>query len=786
MYKILKKKELNENNIEMEIEAPYVTRNAMAGQFIMLRLSEKGERVPLTIYNWSKQRNSISIIFQPVGKSTKQLALLNEGDQLNDFVGPLGKPTTIKKYGTVVMIGGGLGIAPLYPQARAFKEAGNHVISIIGARTDSLLILKDKMKSVSDEIFYATNDGSIGVKGIVTDVLKELIAKGVKIDHVVGIGPLVMMRAIQAVTKENNIDYTASLNTIMVDGTGMCGACRATVGGKTVFPCVEGPDVSGNLVDFDELLLRNKRFEKEEKDSLDRYEHKDGAEAPHADNCVHSYIKELGEKIASEKNGENEAAAADEKNRSGAAHKSSKKIPMPEQEANIRNKNFNEVALGYSEQDAITEAARCLNCRKPTCVAGCPVGINIPEFIKLIENKKFMEAASSIKKYNSLPAVCGRVCPQEKQCEEKCIVGKKNEPVAIGRLERFIADWERENVKEIKIPQIKPNGKRIAVIGSGPAGLTCAGELAKMGYEVTIFEAFHVAGGVLMYGIPEFRLPKEIVQKEIDYIKALGVKIEFNVLAGRTLKFNDLIKDGFSAIFVATGAGAPQFMNIPGENANGVYSSNEFLTRINLMRSYMFPNFDTPIFAGKKIAVVGGGNTAMDSARTAKRLPGTEKVYIIYRRSFEEMPARLEERYHAQEEGVEFVMLTNPIEVIKNERGYVSGVKCVKMELGEPDSSGRRKPVPMQGSEYVIECDTFIVAIGTSANPIIREASPPEIYVNKWGNIIADPETCQTSIPYVFAGGDIVIGSATVIEAMGAGKRAARGIDEFVKSNEKK
>ncbi|HOT74387.1 MAG TPA: NADPH-dependent glutamate synthase [Candidatus Wallbacteria bacterium] len=771
MYKILKKAELNENNIEMEIAAPFVTRNAMAGQFIMFRLGDKGERIPLTIYDWSKERGSISIIFQPVGKSTKELARLKEGDSIKDFVGPLGKPTTIKKYGTVVMIGGGLGIAPLYPQARAFKEAGNRVISIIGARTDALLILKEKMAAVSDEIYYATNDGSIGIKGIVTDVLKDLIAKGVKIEHVVGIGPLVMMHAIQKVTKENSIDYTASLNTIMVDGTGMCGACRASVGGKTVFPCVEGPDVSGNLVDFDELLLRNKRFEKEEKDALGRYENKDGRVAAHNDNCVHSYVKELSERV----NG-----AHKEHDEPGA--KSSKKVPMREQAADVRNKNFNEVALGYSEEEAITEAKRCLNCRKPACVAGCPVGINIPEFIKLIEKKEFKAAAESIKSYNSLPAVCGRVCPQETQCEEKCIVGKKNEPVAIGRLERFIADWERENIKEIKIPEIKHNGKKIAVIGSGPAGLTCAGELAKMGYDVTIFEAFHVAGGVLVYGIPEFRLPKAIVQKEIDYIKALGVKIEFNVLAGRTLKFEDFMKDGFAAIFVATGAGAPQFMNIPGENANGVYSSNEFLTRVNLMRSYMFPNFDTPIFAGKKIAVVGGGNTAMDSARTAKRLPGTEKVYIIYRRSFEEMPARLEERYHAQEEGVEFVMLTNPVEVIKNERGYVSGVKCIKMELGEPDASGRRKPVPMAGSEYVIECDTFIVAIGTSANPIIREASPPDIHVNKWGNIIADPETCQTSIPYVFAGGDIVIGSATVIEAMGAGKRAARGIDEYVKA----
>jgi len=765
MYKILKKVHLNEVNIEMEVAAPYVARNAEAGQFIMFKLDDTGERVPLTIYDWSAECGTISIIFQPVGKSTKRLAELNKGDFIMDFFGPLGKPTPIKKYGTVVMIGGGLGIAPLFPQARAFKAAGNHVISITGARTNDLLILKDEIKSASSETFFATDDGSVGKKGLVTDVLLELIASGRQIDHVVGIGPLVMMRAVQKVTKQHNLDYTASLNTIMVDGTGMCGACRATVGGKIVFPCVDGPDVSGNLVDFDELLTRNKRFSNEEKDALDRFDNKE--KSP---NCVHEIVKKMADDIS------HDAHHADDTAKDG---KYSKKVPMREQAPNVRNKNFNEVSLGYNEEEAITEAKRCLNCRKPLCVAGCPVGINIPEFIKLIEKREFNAAIESMKKYNSLPAVCGRVCPQETQCEEKCIVGKKNEPVAIGRLERFIADWARENAAETKVTPVASNGTKIAVVGAGPAGLTCAGELAKIGYDVTIFEAFHVAGGVLVYGIPEFRLPKVIVKKEIEYIQSLGVKIAYNVLAGKTLRFADFINDGFKAVFVASGAGAPQFMNIPGENANTVYSANEFLTRINLMRSYMFPNYDTPVFAGKKIAVVGGGNTAMDAARTALRLPHTEKVYIIYRRSFDEMPARLEERYHAQEEGVEFVMLTNPSEVLKNEKGNVTGVKCIKMELGEPDASGRRKPVPMPNSEFVIECDTFIVAVGTNANPIIRD-SAPELHVNKWGNIIADPETCQTSIPFVFAGGDIVIGSATVIQAMGAGKRAAVGIDNFV------
>lgn len=763
MHKILKKVQLNEANIEMEIEAPYVARNAAPGQFIMFRLNQTGERIPLTIYDWSKERGSVSIIFQPVGKTTKELAALKEGDYIMDFFGPLGKPTHVNKYGTVVMIGGGLGIAPIYPQARAFKEAGNHVISITGARTDNLLILKDKMREASTEVIFCTDDGSIGKKGLVTEALLEIIKSGKKVDHVVGIGPLVMMRAVQKVTKEYNIDYTASLNTIMVDGTGMCGACRATVGGKTLFACVDGPDVPGNLVDFDELIMRNKRFAVQEKDAVERMgKTTEPTELNHKCVCDETIKKVTEHQQAEEK-------------------KISKRVPMREQEPKVRAKNFNEVALGYNEEEAITEAKRCLNCRKPSCVAGCPVGINIPEFIKLVEKKEFQAAANSLKNYNSLPAVCGRVCPQENQCEGNCVVGKKNEPVAIGRLERFVADWERNNSKDMKIEKAESNGKKIAVVGSGPAGLTCAAELAKLGYDVTIFEAFHGSGGVLVYGIPEFRLPKEIVKREIDAIQNMGVKIVHNVLIGRSLTIKNLVEDGFKAVFIASGAGTPQFMNIPGENANNVYSSNEFLTRVNLMRSYMFPKYDTPISVGKKIAVVGGGNTAMDSARTALRLPGTEKVYIIYRRSFDEMPARLEERHHAMEEGIEFLTLNNPVEVIKNENGSVKGVKCIKMNLTEPDASGRRKPVEIKGSEYVVECDTFIVAIGTNANPIIKDASP-EIHVNPRGNIIADPETCQTSVPYVFAGGDIVIGSATVIQAMGAGKRAARGIHNYVSS----
>lgn len=455
------------------------------------------------------------------------------------------------------------------------------------------------------------------------------------------------------------------------------------------------------------------------------------------------------------------------------------KNKMPEQEPNVRNKNFKEVSLGYTEEQAIDEAQRCLNCKHKPCVSGCPVNINIPDFIQQVAEGNFEEAYKIISKSSSLPAVCGRVCPQETQCEQKCVRGIKGEPVAIGRLERFVADWHNAH-DDGNVEKPVSNGHKVAIIGAGPAGLACAGDLAKLGYDVTIFEALHLAGGVLVYGIPEFRLPKSIVQKEIDTLKAIGVKVETNMVIGKVLTIDELFDDlGFEAVFVGSGAGLPKFMNIPGESLKGVYSANEFLTRTNLMKAYI-EGSDTPIQNAKKVAVVGGGNVAMDAARCAKRL-GAEDVYIVYRRSEEEMPARLEEVHHAKEEGIIFKMLTNPVEILGDEHKNVSGMKCVEMELGEPDESGRRRPVIKQDSEFVLDVDCVVMSIGTSPNPLIRNTTPG-LDTQKWGGLIVDEATGLTSREGVFAGGDAVTGAATVILAMGAGKTAAKAMDEYIKN----
>lgn len=457
------------------------------------------------------------------------------------------------------------------------------------------------------------------------------------------------------------------------------------------------------------------------------------------------------------------------------------KTPMPEQQPEIRAKNFQEVALGYTKEQAVQEAKRCLQCKKPQCVAGCPVNVQIPDFIKKIAEEDFEGAISIIKQTNNLPAICGRVCPQEEQCEKKCILGKKGESVAIGRLERFAADYAlKNNISQTNQAQnIQDNAHKVAVIGAGPAGLTAAADLAQKGYKVTVYEAFHEPGGVLIYGIPEFRLPKALVKTEIENLKQLGVEVQTNVIIGKTLTIDDLFQEGYEAVFIGTGAGLPKFMNIPGENLNGVYSANEYLTRINLMKAYKFPEADTPIKKGKKVAVVGGGNVAMDSARSALRM-GADKVYIIYRRSEAEMPARQEEVHHAKEEGIEFKLLTNPVE-IHGEDGWVKGISCIKMELGEPDASGRRRPVPVEGSEFTIDIDTVIMAIGTSPNPLIKSTTQG-LETHFWGGLKVDQETGQTSKEGVYAGGDAVTGAATVILAMGAGKKAADAIDEYIKA----
>jgi len=454
--------------------------------------------------------------------------------------------------------------------------------------------------------------------------------------------------------------------------------------------------------------------------------------------------------------------------------------PMPRQDPKIRGRNFNEVALGYSLEQAKAEASRCIQCPKHSCIDGCPVEIDIPGFINAIRESDMPEAVRILKSKNSLPGICGRVCPQETQCEQTCSLAKKGAPIAIGRLERFVADWERANMgaaTSIDLPT--PTGKRVAVVGSGPAGLTAAADLAKLGHSVTIFEALHVAGGVLMYGIPEFRLPKEIVQAEVDYVASLGVKIELDSVIGKIVTVDELLNNGYHAVFLGTGAGAPMFLNIPGENLNGIYSANEFLTRVNLMKAYRFPEYDTPVKVGRRVAVIGGGNVAMDSARCALRL-GAEEVHIVYRRSEVEMPARREEVENAKEEGIQFKLLTNPKRFLGNEQNRVVGMECYEMELGEPDDSGRRRPIAIPGSEFIIDVDVVIVALGTRPNPIIASTTEG-LETTRWGTVVADEESGKAVKPQVWAGGDIVTGAATVISAMGAGKHAAQSIDEYLR-----
>ena len=746
MFKILAKDQLNDSVVRMDIEAPLIARRAKAGQFIMFRIDEYGERVPLTIADTNVETGAVTIIFQTVGGATKLLAQKEVGESILDFVGPLGKASELEGYKRACVIGGGVGNAIAYPSAKALYNLGSQVDIIAGFRNKDIVILEEEMKAVSHNLYITTDDGSYGEQGFVTNKLESLIQSGKDYDLVIAIGPVIMMKFVSEITRKYNIKTLVSLNPIMIDGTGMCGGCRVNVGGQIKFACVDGPEFDGHEVDFDELMLRNSFYKNEEQKANDHV-------------CRIGRSQPGEKKVAKKKR-----------------NMSPKKTPMPEQEPLVRNKNFEEVALGYTEEMAKEEAQRCLQCKHKPCVSGCPVQVKIPEFIERIAEGDFAGAYHKIKETNALPAVCGRVCPQETQCEERCVRAIKGEAVGIGRLERFAADWARENLdEEVKKPS--PNGHKVAIIGSGPAGLTCAADMAKLGYDVTVYEAFHVSGGVLVYGIPEFRLPKVIVQKEIDTLKAMGVRVITDMVIGRILTIDELIEEEhYEAVFIGTGAGLPSFMGIPGESLIGVYSANEYLTRANLMKAYD-RQYKTPIRASKSVAVIGGGNVAMDAARTAKRL-GAEQVYIVYRRGFEEMPARREEIHHAQEEEIIFQNLCNPVRILGDEKGQVIGMECIRMELGEADASGRRRPVAVAGSEFVLDIDTVIVSIGTSPNPLIKNTTEG-LDVNKWGCIVAR-DNGQTSREGVYAGGDAVTGAATVILAMGAGKTAAEAMHEYV------
>lgn len=768
MYEIKTKKNLAPNIYLFDVYEPKIAASAKPGQFIILIADKYSERIPLTISDYDIDRGTVQIVVQASGESTKKIASFEEGDSFKDFVGPLGRASDFleedleelknKKY---LFVAGGVGTAPVYPQAKWFKDNGLSCDIIIGAKNKEFVILENELKSVCDNLYIATDDGSYGFKGLVTDKIVDLIENENKhYDQCVSIGPMIMMKFVCETTKKYNLPTTVSLNPIMVDGTGMCGACRVDIGGKTKFACVDGPEFDGHLVDFDSAMKRQRQYI-ENKKTEKIFDHYCNLDLAVLDNNT------ISDKKLVDNNDEFEIIKAKDR---------FSRTPIKEQEPNVRNKNFKEVCLGYTPQEAVIEASRCLNCKNPLCVEGCPVSINIPGFIKEIASGNFEQSAKVLSLYTSLPAVCGRVCPQEIQCEERCILTNRGDAVAIGKLERFSADYSRRhNIKLFEEP--RKIDKKVAIVGAGPAGLTCAGELAKMGYSVEVFEALQQEGGVLIYGIPEFRLPDEIVEYEVDNIKKLGVKFNNNFIVGRTKTIDELLNEGFEAVFIGSGAGLPRFMGIPGENLNGVYSANEFLTRNNLMRSFD-EEYDTPVNVGEKVAVIGGGNVAMDAARVAKRL-GAD-VSILYRRTETELPARLEEVHHAKEEGIKFEMLTAPTSIVGDENGWVKSLHCVRNELGEPDSSGRRRPVEIKDSDYEEEFQTVIMALGTNPNPLISQTTQ-NLDTESWGGIIVTEEG-MTSRKEIFAGGDVVTGAATVILAMGAGKTAARAIDKFLRN----
>lgn len=763
MYKILSKQQFSEKVFCLEVEAPLIARSCKPGNFVIVRVDSRSERVPYTIAKSDPVKGTLTMVIQEVGLSSTKFCRLNPGDSVHDIVGPLGTPSKIEKYGTVVCAGGGIGIAAILPILTALKKAGNRVISVLAGRTKELVIMIDDVKAYSDELIIMTDDGSLGQKGVVTVGVEEVL-KREHVDKVLAIGPPVMMKFTSLLAHKYGVPNDVSLNTIMVDGTGMCGACRLTIGGKTRFVCIDGPEFNGDEVDWNEMMSRMKTFKGEEAEEMQHY----------ADHVGNIHVKNNQKEVdfthvdISKLTSEEPLKAKDRM-----------KIPrvkMPELDPVYRaTTRTEEVNIGLTPEMAVREAQRCLNCKHPSCVEGCPVNINIPGFIKEIEKGEFLKAASILKETSALPAVCGRVCPQEKQCESRCIHHKMNsEPVAIGYLERFAADYERESGK-MQLPVCQPsNGIKVAVVGSGPSGLSFAGDMVKRGFEVYVFEALHEIGGVLKYGIPEFRLPNRIVDVEIDNLRKMGVHFQTDCIIGKTITVEELEEKGFKGIFVGSGAGLPNFMNIPGENYINVLSSNEYLTRVNLMDAAN-PDTDTPINIGKKVLVVGGGNTAMDSCRTAKRLGGD--VTLVYRRSEAEMPARREEVKHAKEEGIHFLTLHNPKEYLADENGRVKGAVLDVMELGEPDQSGRRRPVPT-GETVTIDCDQVIVAVGVSPNPLVPK-SIPGLELGRKNTIVVNEEM-QSSRADIYAGGDIVRGGATVILAMGDGRRAAAHMAEHL------
>lgn len=779
MNKIIRKIQYSEKVYRFDVEAPLIAKSRKAGNFVIIRVDANSERMPLTIADADIEKGTITLVVQKVGLSSTKLCNLNEGDEIHDVVGPLGNPTHIENFGTVLCAGGGVGVAPMLPIIKALKAAGNRVLSVIAGRSKDLVIMEDEVRASSDELIIMTDDGSYGEKGVVTVGMEKLIQQE-HIDKAFAIGPPIMMKFCCLLTQKYNLPTDVSLNTIMVDGTGMCGACRLTIGGKTKFVCIDGPEFDGALVDWDEMFKRMGTFKDVEHEEMEHFEeHLATVEAAKKKEStdVTMDVEPTNESVAELTNRDAEWRKALRASMKPQERTAIERVKMPELDPVYRaTTRTEEVNIGLTKEMALTEAKRCLDCPKPSCMEGCPVNINIPSFVKNIERGQFLAAAKVLKNTSALPAVCGRVCPQEKQCESRCVHLKMNKPaVAIGYLERFAADYERQS-GNISIPEKDPaNGIKVAVVGSGPAGLSFAGDMAKKGFDVTVFEALHEIGGVLKYGIPEFRLPNAIVDVEIENLQKMGVKFVADCIVGKTIGVKELEKQGFKGIFVASGAGLPNFMNIPGENALNIMSSNEYLTRVNLMDAAN-PHTDTPINLGKNVVVVGGGNTAMDSCRTAKRLGAN--VTLVYRRSEAEMPARLEEVKHAKEEGITFLTLHNPKEYEADEKGAVKSVILDVMQLGEPDASGRRRP-EATGETIKLECDQVIVAVGVSPNPLVPQSIEGLELGRK--NTIAVNEQMQSSQPAIYAGGDIVRGGATVILAMGDGRKAALNMAQQLK-----
>ncbi len=758
-YLILKKELVAPETWSFIVQAPMIARGRKPGQFIMVAPFEKSERVPLTLVNGDARKGWIRFVVMEVGATTRAMGKLSAGDRLYAVAGPMGQPTELVEAGTVVLVAGGYGAGAVLTAAEVLHARGQRVLSILGGRSRERVLLTEELGAVSSELVITTDDGSWGRKGMVTEALKDILARE-KVAEVIAVGPMPMMQAVAELTRPSGIFTLVSLNALMVDGTGMCGGCRVKVGGEFKFACFDGPDFDGHKVDFQMLRMRQNWYQEDEKgaDHACRVGRNTAAPLTDADLPVIEPVADFDWKTA-----DLPSLKAPQR----------MKIPRQEmacQEPGQRITNFGEVSLGFSAEQARLEAARCLQCKKPGCIGGCPVGIDIPAFIKQIEAGRPQEAGLILKRYSALPAVCGRVCPQEKQCEAHCVVGLKGEAVSIGRLERFASDSLREG--GAKAPDVAPaTGKRVAIVGAGPAGLATAGELIQKGHDVTVFDGLHKPGGVLLYGIPEFRLPNSIVDFEVQALRNLGVKFVLNTLIGRAMTLEELRQE-FDAVFLGTGAGLPRMLGIPGEELKGVYTANEFLTRVNLMRADLFPEFGTPITVGKHVVVVGCGNTAMDAARCSKRL-GAD-VTVVYRRSVKESTARKEELQHAMEEGITFRWLTTPLEARGSEQGWVTEAECALMELTEPGPDGRRG-VRDTGKREVLPCETLIIALGCAVNPLIAQTEE-DLKTLRGGVVKVDESTGETTVEGVYAGGDVITGGATVILAMGQGHRAAEAI----------